>query len=429
MEQAATLDPKAVRWISIDRIAWRLGVIALFLSCANSPTTVATNNHTLAGNLYSLELTFKYSLAIPNTSLHFRLLVYRSRTVPRMASVLPVKMEHAPGIKPDPDGLQPTQPIDEDDDFEDTGELELPQQAEHAWLLRVPRVLHEQWAPLNQDQEICVGKIRRNKRTGRLKMILDPNLPFHEKVERDYDLHRLAANTKNTYIFSEKDLPGYKKGGKNKQGADSNETLGANKTGVDKTRRFHPFRRTIPKQTRLGHIVTTELNCMPEENETTRAIRKQRQIEEEQNRAEVKLDMEEGYAPEVQSFMNLNRKKDVPGIMRTKPPKSRPQENKAARMPRNELLDRLFECFAEFKYWSMRALRERLHQPEAYLKENLDAIAELVRAGQFNGNYKLKDDATKEAFNEEVKDEAAPEESELEALSGGDELDDDPSEL
>ena len=258
-------------------------------------------------------------------------------------------------------------------------------------------------------------------------MILDPNLPVHQKVERDYNVMKLAANTKNTFVFSEKDLPGYKKGTKNnKNTAEGGEVLGPKGAGVDKNKR-RPFLRAIPKQTRLAHVVTTEMNCMPMENDTTRAIRKQRQAEEDQNKHEVKLDMDENYAPEIQSFQNLSKKPNAfGGLARAKPNKPKPQENKAARMPRNELLDRLFACFAEYRYWSMRALRETLHQPEAYLKENLDSIAELVRSGQFNGNYKLRDDARQEAFNLEVKEEAAPEESDLEGLSAGDDLEDEP---
>lgn len=263
-------------------------------------------------------------------------------------------------------------------------------------------------------------------------MMLEPNVPWHEKVERDYDVNNLASNTTNTYVFSEKDLPGFKKGGKSsKNTPEVGDAPGASKAGVDKNKRLQSVRRAIPKQTRLAHVITREFNCMPQETQTTRDIRQQRLLEEERNKHEVKLDMDDNYAPEIQSFINLNKKRDnVTGPLRAKFTKPKPQENKAARMPRNELLDRLFECFGEFKYWSMRALRERLHQPEAYLKENLDSIAELVRSGQFNGNYKLRDDARKEAFNLEVKDEAAPEESDLEVLSGGDDLDmDEPSEL
>jgi transcription initiation factor TFIIF subunit beta len=41
------------------------------------------------------------------------------------------------------------------------------------------------------------------------------------------------------------------------------------------------------------------------------------------------------------------------------------QNNKATRIPKNELLDLLFKCFQEYAYWSLKGLREYIKQPEA----------------------------------------------------------------
>lgn len=65
-------------------------------------------------------------------------------------------------------------------------------------------------------------------------------------------------------------------------------------------------------------------------------------------------------------------------------------DNKAARMPRTELLSALFECFAEHEYWSMKGLREKLVQPEQYLKEVLEDIAVCNRSGKYVGKWMLK---------------------------------------
>ena len=254
-------------------------------------------------------------------------------------------------------------------------------------------------------------------------MHLDANLPFHQKVERDYDINSLAANSKNTYVFSEKDLPGYKKGARNhRPNADTNRGFSINRSGVDKNKRFQ--RRVIPKQTRLAHVITHESNCNPVINETSLAIQRQRLKEQEAGIKEVELDMKGGFAPEIQSFMNINKnKKDNVGLHRNRLNKPRSQENKAARMPKNELLDMIFACFKQYKYWSMKALRDELHQPEAYLKELLADIADLVRSGPFNGHYTLKESYRQETYNLEVKEEMAPEESDLEALTGGEDDD------
>lgn len=89
-----------------------------------------------------------------------------------MANMPPVKMEtdSASTIKPDPDSTQEPQPMDEDDAFEDTGELELPAQPHKVWLLRVPKVLHKAWDVVNEDQEVQLGVLRRNKRTGKVSI-------------------------------------------------------------------------------------------------------------------------------------------------------------------------------------------------------------------------------------------------------------------
>jgi transcription initiation factor TFIIF subunit beta len=44
--------------------------------------------------------------------------------------------------------------------------------------------------------------------------------------------------------------------------------------------------------------------------------------------------------------------------------KTEAQNNKATRIPKNELLDLLFKCFQEYAYWSLKGLREYVKQPE-----------------------------------------------------------------
>ena len=65
-------------------------------------------------------------------------------------------------------------------------------------------------------------------------------------------------------------------------------------------------------------------------------------------------------------------------------------DNKTTRMAENELFDQINRCFSEYNYWPMKALRNRLRQPEAYLRETLDKVAVLIRTGAFANNYALK---------------------------------------
>jgi transcription initiation factor TFIIF subunit beta len=69
---------------------------------------------------------------------------------------------------------------------------------------------------------------------------------------------------------------------------------------------------------------------------------------------------------------------------------SKPQQYKNTRMPQNVLLDRIFDCFRKYNYWSMKAFRAELQQPEAYLRETLEKIAVLAKSGPFSTQWSLK---------------------------------------
>lgn len=49
----------------------------------------------------------------------------------------------------------------------------------------------------------------------------------------------------------------------------------------------------------------------------------------------------------------------------------------------------LFGLFREKEHWSIKPMREKTQQPEAYLKEVLQEIAFLHRSGEHNGTWEL----------------------------------------
>ena len=82
---------------------------------------------------------------------------------------------------------------------------------------------------------------------------------------------------------------------------------------------------------------------------------------------------------------------------------------KAARIPRNELLDLLFKLFNEYTYWPFSALKQRVQQPEAYLKEILEEIAYLQKSGPHMSQWHLKDASKYSRYMaEDSKDSVAP---------------------
>lgn len=67
-------------------------------------------------------------------------------------------------------------------------------------------------------------------------------------------------------------------------------------------------------------------------------------------------------------------------------------DNKAARWSENVLMDAICRAFEKYNYWSMKALRAHIHQPEAYLREQLEGCAMLHRTGPFANQWSLKPD-------------------------------------
>jgi transcription initiation factor TFIIF subunit beta len=62
-----------------------------------------------------------------------------------------------------------------------------------------------------------------------------------------------------------------------------------------------------------------------------------------------------------------------------------------ARIPRNQLLDLIFQLFRDTPRWGIKPLRERTQQPEVYLKEVLSEVAFLNKTGEYASLWELKD--------------------------------------
>ena len=82
-------------------------------------------------------------------------------------------------------------------------------------------------------------------------------------------------------------------------------------------------------------------------------------------------------------------------------------------MPQNELMDLIYNCFKRYNYWSTASLKAELRQPETYLKQTLDMIAQFIRQGSHAMTWQLKPEArigiySDAQYFDQVKDEAAP---------------------
>jgi transcription initiation factor TFIIF subunit beta len=110
--------------------------------------------------------------------------------------------------------------------------------------------------------------------------------------------------------------------------------------------------------------------------------------------------------------------------------KTKKMDNKTTRMAENDLIDAINRCFSEYNYYSMKSLRARLRQPEAYLREVLDKVANLNRSGAFANLYSLKPEF-RELAKQKSGNNALPEENTIAPAGneGAEEFDEDEEDI
>ncbi|KAF2270658.1 transcription initiation factor IIF [Lojkania enalia] len=308
-----------------------------------------------------------------------------------------------PDIKMDPDAMTPPGSGYMDDDFyEDTGELQLPDKnaQKDIWLTRIPRWLYDAVANYddladgNDDDQIVIGEVQffpdpdrpgGVSKTRPMRMFFNDKWYDKSKLPRAFQLQMSQASSDmlaNTYVFTEKDLPGYKPTGlgQGRQGVSGNFGIQDPKARVQKRSKY---KKAIPKQTSLLGSATREYTATPLPTKEYIEFEKQRTslaIQGANNRTNIVDHMNDHIAN-----MNVQKlfKTFIKPAVTTKP-----QINKAARIPKNELIDMLHQCFDEYAYWPMKSLKAKTQQPEAYLKEVLTDIADLVKTGPFASCWK-----------------------------------------
>ncbi|KAI1113111.1 transcription initiation factor IIF, beta subunit-domain-containing protein [Nemania sp. NC0429] len=322
-----------------------------------------------------------------------------------------------PSIKPDPDTVATLPVLMSDDDiYEDAGDLEFADlnpttnpAAADVYLTHVPKYLYDAWAGLNDDEEIRIGTVRRwietgkdGRQTERMALLLDHTNANHQTVPKEYNLETRELNLANSFLFTEQDLPGFKS---RSHGANSDlpphlrrrqEQRPEEKTqqegGVKKNRYQPRYRKAIPKKTTLAGKFSRELNCLPVWTDETKHILKT--MADDAMKPKVSTSIVKSFDPSgvIQAGAHVANDK-FSNLVRTAPEqkKSKKQkEEKAARLPQSELRDRIFQCYDQYAYWSLKAFKQALRQPEAWLRENLEELAVLHKSGRFANYWELK---------------------------------------
>ncbi|KAK7191882.1 hypothetical protein DPSP01_011360 [Paraphaeosphaeria sporulosa] len=322
----------------------------------------------------------------------------------------------------------------DDEFYEDTGELSLPREGEkHVMIARIPDWLYDHlttWdkflaQPGDDNEKITLGEVLslppdnaydRNKaqKDGKkpsvkregppeppsMRIFFNSDWNKVTKLPTAYEIEGQTVNEtllKNTYVFTEKDLPGYKHNGAGQNKANpSNGAVQDPKARVKKSK----YKKAIPKQTALIGSVNTQYLAKPLNTAEFIAFNTARTKEAIQGRNSSTNIMTE-IVDEVTVMNNLQNHFD--GFVR--PDKKRKsQQNKFARLPRNELIDILHAAFDNHKYWPMRAIKQHTKQPEAYLKEVLPSLAVLIKSGPFASYWKRDDSYDRPSLHDGIAD-------------------------
>lgn len=270
-------------------------------------------------------------------------------------------------------------------------------------------------------------------------MLLNEEIPEHQAAPKEYDLELTDNNVKNTFIFSEKDLPRFAAGEQRRKEAmamdlPQNMVNRARNSGrVEKKGKFKyngNYHQNVPKKTKMVGKIHYELRAEPTDKaEEDRMIMQQlRDMEHRhsavrilsRNKASAITNIGPAGQQQFSGFIvrspspltNLLTDNPLQKDAQTTKKVKKGEHIKNARIPKDQLLDLIFTAFREFQYWSMKALRQRTLQPEAYLRQVLEDIAVQNKTGKFANTYSLTDayrdksaDAKVEAAEEDDEDD------------------------
>lgn len=261
-------------------------------------------------------------------------------------------------------------------------------------------------------------------------------------------------------VFSEKDLPGYKPRTFAWDDVDEDGNPGQGRSFLyerhkrevkkkENKGRFTPYtRRPIPKQTAIAGTIAKEFEAVPVKNDEYFVLENKQAAEllkiPEREQAIFATGDDQDPSRKHMPFMSMSDKANVLKVSSRAPssPKSRTtnpviqsvqarrqalKETRAARVEKHVLIDKLMDLFRQHRIWGLRDLKAKVNQPEAYLRQTLDEIAFMWKAGDFNGKWELKDEFKSDAMLQNPTGVVAPKVEDSDMDKSG--MDDDDDEI
>lgn len=329
-----------------------------------------------------------------------------------------------PSARDSGSNLQQNQPKQEEDDgvsllsdpedYLDENEsldMNLSHGNQKVWFVKLPRYLAEKWTnPDNLNgQQLGQVKIRQNpatngKRKLEVKLVLNDS-PDFESIPHEYDLSILNTQVHNSYVFSEENLKRFKQEvtevaempnapelpdfDRDDSNNDRPSYYRVQKNG--ESEKVIPFVKTIPKKTNLVGKIVHDCQIVPLKSDRRYA----QMLAKRQNMPLTEKRPKVTFLNEIPGVVQSQAGPSITGrstslFLKSSSAAKNKADGRAIRMPKKDLLDLLFRLFEEYEYWSMKGLKERTRQPETYLKESLELIANLIKKGPYTSKYNLK---------------------------------------
>lgn len=331
-----------------------------------------------------------------------------------------MKIKNEPSEEPDHTLLS-----DPEDYLEENESLDmnLTRGGQKVWLVKLPRYLAEKWTKKESLHGQQLGQVKIRQKSGEssgstsnggndlkkkleVKLVLN-ELEHNKDIPQEYDLSILNTQVHNSYVFSEENLKRFRQevtemgempDQPQLKDLDPDDNLRpakfykVEKNGPDGEvqQQAVPFVKTIPKKTNLVGKIVHDCQIVPSKSDSKYA----QMLMKRQNMPLTKERPKVTFLNEIPGVVQSLAGPSLTGkstsmFLKSNPQKSK-NEGRAIRMPKKDLLDLLFRLFEEYEYWSIKGLKERTKQPETYLKESLESIANLIKKGPYTSKYHLK---------------------------------------
>ncbi|QPG74750.1 hypothetical protein FOA43_002083 [Brettanomyces nanus] len=339
---------------------------------------------------------------------------------------------------PVPNGIEDVK----EEDLHEGGEslnLDLSRAGNQVWLVKLTPQLADIWKNNSFLDGQDLGQIKIQKGTSPPKIFLDLNdkMPEHSNVDKEYQLRLTKQVVENEYIFNETEFDHFKHRlmyrtqvvdmpYQPKLRSMNNEALnhaatwtrrtkpsqrelpesGMGTTRIQSNRRhsrfkkFVPYAKTIPKKTQMVGKVVHECQVIPARlasNNKLKLVAQKRRLAHMVKKRRINYlknantGILQGRAgPNIHTGATITLSRDL--AAKKEAAKS---EGRASRMDKEVLMKILFDLFNKYDYWTMKGLKEKTNQPEAYLKECLENIAVMERKGPYALKYRLKEEYRK----------------------------------